>query len=162
MRLKAHANGRNKPQHKPQCWELLALICTCCVVHAHERNNCQHLWRSSKEAMHSGTIILAMHVHRHFHEANIVVVSLVAVFSARHQYEAARETNNAVVSCKIHANGATLLRYASPVTEPQKYWDLVRQKFDRFRLYATSANIVGVPCKRTQHLEPNGNVGYYW
>ena len=28
-----------------------------------------------QEAMHSGTVILAMHVRRRFHEANIVVVS---------------------------------------------------------------------------------------
>ena len=28
-----------------QCWELLTLFGTCCVVHANERNNCQHCWR---------------------------------------------------------------------------------------------------------------------
>ena len=28
-----------------QCRELLALVGTCCVVHANERNNCQHCWR---------------------------------------------------------------------------------------------------------------------
>ena len=54
-----------------QCWELLALVDTCCVVH-------QHCWRLSEDAMHSGTIILkkkiAMRMHRCFHEANIVVV----------------------------------------------------------------------------------------
>ena len=38
----------------------LGVVGTCCVAHANERNNCQHCWRSSKEAMHSGTIILAM------------------------------------------------------------------------------------------------------
>ena len=30
-----------------------------------------------------------------------------------------------------------------------------------FKLYATSANIVVVPCKRTQHVGPN-NVACYW
>ena len=44
---------------------------TCCVVHANDCNNC---WWSSEEAMHSGTVILAMHVHRRFPEANIVVL----------------------------------------------------------------------------------------
>ena len=29
--------------------------------------------------------------------------------------------------------GATLLRYASPVTEQYKCWDLLGQKFDRFQ-----------------------------
>ena len=33
---------------------MLEAIGTCCVVHANERNNCQHCWRSSKEATHSG------------------------------------------------------------------------------------------------------------
>ena len=52
---------------------MLGNVGTCFVVHANERN-CQHCWWSSKEAMHSGTVILAMHVHRPFHEANIAVV----------------------------------------------------------------------------------------
>ena len=45
--LKAHANGRNKSQHcwAQQCWELLALVGTCCVVHANGHNTCQHCWR---------------------------------------------------------------------------------------------------------------------
>ena len=30
---------------------------TCCLVHANERNNC---WRSSKEAIHSSTVIRAL------------------------------------------------------------------------------------------------------
>ena len=53
---------------------ILGVVGTCCVVYANERNNYQHCWRSSKEAMHSGTVILAMRVHRRFHEANIVVI----------------------------------------------------------------------------------------
>ena len=46
VRALRHANGRNKSQHcwAQQCWELLALVDTCCVVHANERNNYQH-WR---------------------------------------------------------------------------------------------------------------------
>ena len=47
MGLKTHSNGRNKSQHcwAQHCWELLALVGTCCVVYANERNNCQHCWR---------------------------------------------------------------------------------------------------------------------
>ena len=37
---------------------LLGVVGNCCVVHANERNNCQHCWRSSKEAMYSDTVIL--------------------------------------------------------------------------------------------------------
>ena len=54
---------------------MLGVVGTCCMVHANERNNCQHCWRSSTEAMHSGTVILTMRGTRRFHEANIVVVS---------------------------------------------------------------------------------------
>ena len=53
---------------------MLGVVGICCVVHANERNSYQHCWRSSKEAMHSGTVILTMRVHRRFHEANIVVI----------------------------------------------------------------------------------------
>ena len=35
--------------------------------------------------------------------------------------------------CDPMQTGATLLRYASPVTEQQKCWDLLGQKFDRFQ-----------------------------
>ena len=34
-------------------------------------------------------------------------------------------------------NGTTLLRYASPVTEQKKCWDLLRQKFDWFQTIYT-------------------------
>ena len=36
---------------------IMGIVGTCCLVRANERNNCQHCWRSSKEAMHSGTVI---------------------------------------------------------------------------------------------------------
>ena len=42
--------------------------------------------------------------------------------------------------------GARLLRYALPVTRTTEMLGLVAPKFDRFQLYATSANIVVVPC----------------
>ena len=57
---------------------MLGVFGTCCVVHANERNNCQHCWRLSKEAVHFGYVILkkiAMRMHRRFHEASIVVVT---------------------------------------------------------------------------------------
>ena len=36
---------------------MLRVVGTCCVVHANERNNCQHCWQMSKEAMHSHTVL---------------------------------------------------------------------------------------------------------
>ena len=36
---------------------MLGVVGNYCVVHANERNNCQHCWRSSKETMLSGTVI---------------------------------------------------------------------------------------------------------
>ena len=36
---------------------MLGVIGICCLVHANEGNNFQHCWRSSKEAMHSGTVL---------------------------------------------------------------------------------------------------------
>ena len=49
------------------------------MVHANESNNFQHCWRSSKEVMHSGTIIiiLAMRVRRHFLKAHAIERSIV-------------------------------------------------------------------------------------
>ena len=52
---------------------MLEVVGTCCVVRANERNNCQRCWRSSKETIYSGTVILAMRVRRRFYEANVVV-----------------------------------------------------------------------------------------
>ena len=46
-------------------------------MHTSQRNNCQHCWRLSKEAMHSGTISLKKNCNVHaqtFHVANIVVI----------------------------------------------------------------------------------------
>ena len=55
---------------------ILGAVGTCYVVHANNGNNCQQFWRSSKEAMHSATVILAMRVCRRFHEGNIEHVVL--------------------------------------------------------------------------------------
>ena len=44
---------------------MLGVVGTCCVVHANERNNCQPCWRFSKEAMHSGTVILKNDCNAH-------------------------------------------------------------------------------------------------
>ena len=37
---------------------MVGVVGTCCVVHANEHINCQFYWRTSKEAMHSGTVLL--------------------------------------------------------------------------------------------------------
>ena len=73
---------------------MLGVVGTCCVVHANERNNCRNCWRLSKEAMHSGTVILKKDCNAH------------AQTFSRGQY-----------CCGSMQTGATLLRYASPVTE---------------------------------------------
>ena len=55
----------------------LGVVGTCCLAPVNERNNCQRCWRSSKEAMHSGTVLhlfLKKMAMQCFHEANIVVV----------------------------------------------------------------------------------------
>ena len=93
---------------------MLGVIGTCCVVHANERNNCQHCWRSSKEAMHSGTVILALCVCRRFHEANNVVVPCKR---AQHCYATLRRSQN---------NGNVGTCCANSLTG--------------FKLYTTSAN----------------------
>ena len=117
---------------------MLGVVAICwhfkyCVVHAKERNNCQHCWQFSKEAMHSDTIILkkkiAMRMYRRFHDANVVVVPC-----KRAQYCCAtlrRSQNNKNVGTCF------------------------AKSLSGFKLYTTSANIVAVPCKRTQHVGPN-------
>ena len=59
----------------------------------------------------------------------------------------------------------TLLRYASAITEQNKCWELLTEKFDRFQTlrnntqqHPTTCNRV---CKRTQHVTSN-NVGSCW
>ena len=49
-----------------QVTALVAIVGTCCVVHVSERKKCQHCWWSFKEAMHSGTVVLAMNMRQHF------------------------------------------------------------------------------------------------
>ena len=83
-----------------------------------------------------------MCMHRRFHEANIVVVP-----------------------CKRAQHCCTTLRRSQ---NNRNVGDLLRQKFDRFQTIRnkcqqvpTSANIVVVPCKRTQHVRTN-NVACRW
>ena len=52
----------------------------------------------------------------------------------------------------------TLLCYASAITEQKKCWELLAEKFDGFKLCATTCNMV---CKRTQHVTSN-NVASCW
>ena len=57
--------------HNIICPTMLEVVGIGCEVHANERNNCQHCWRLSKEAMYSDTLILkektAVRMHRRFH-----------------------------------------------------------------------------------------------
>ena len=66
---------------------------------------------------------------------------------------------------KSCANGPTLLRYASAITEQKKCWELLAEKLDRFQTlrnntqqHPTTCNRV---CKRTQHVTSN-IVGSCW
>ena len=85
-------------------------------------------WRSSKEAMYSGTVVLAIRVRRRFHEA----ISVVPCKQAQHCCATLRRSQN---------NKSAGTCYA--------------KSFTGFKSYATSANDVVVPCKWTQHVEPN-------
>ena len=78
------------PSHNIVSTTMLGVVGICRVVHVNERNNCQQCWRSSKEVMHSGTIILAIRVRRRFHEANIVVVSCKRRFAGHRTIEILR------------------------------------------------------------------------
>ena len=58
--------------------------------------------------------------------------------------------------------GATLLRYASNVTEQQKCWDLLSQKFDRFqtvRKKCQQVPLVVVPCNGHNKSQRGGHWG---
>ena len=55
----------NATSHNIVSPTMLGVVGTCCAVHANERNNCQHCWRLSKEAMHSGTVILKKDYNAH-------------------------------------------------------------------------------------------------
>ena len=68
-----------------------------------------------------------MRVHRRFHEANIVVV----------------HANRGNVVAQRFAGHRTIVML-----------DIVAPKLTGFKLYVLSANIVVVPCKRTQHVGP--------
>ena len=70
--------------------------------------------------------------------------------------------------CGSMQTGATLLRYASPITEQQIYVRTCCAKSlnDRFQTIRNKCqqvltNIVVVPCKRTQHVGPN-NIACCW
>ena len=59
----------------------------------------------------------------------------------------------------------TLLHYTSAITEQEKCWELLAEKFDRFQTvrsntqqHQTTCNKV---CKRTQHVTSN-NFGSCW
>ena len=105
---------------------------------ANERNNCQHCWRSSKEAMHSGTAILKKRLR----------CTCTDVFT--------RPT-----LLWFHANGRNVVAQRFAGHRTIVMLRLVAPKLTGFKLYVTSANIVVVPCKRTQHVGPD-NVASSW
>ena len=52
----------------------------------------------------------------------------------------------------------TLLRYASPITEQKKCWELLADKFDRFQTLCNNTQqhpTCNRVCKRTQHVTSN-------
>ena len=102
-------------------------------MHANERNNCQHCWRLSNEAMHSNFVILRKNCN-----------TRAQTFSRGQHF------CGSIHSMQTGATNIVALRF-----EQWKCWDLFRQSLTGFKLYATSANTVAVvPCKRTQHFGP--------
>ena len=59
----------------------------------------------------------------------------------------------------------TLLRYASAITEQNKCWELLAEKFDRFQTLRNNTQQQPTTCnrvfKRSQHVTSN-NVGSCW
>ena len=96
---------------------IMGVVGTCCMVHANERNNCQHCWRSSKEAMQSGTVLRLL-------LKNPRCNARTKTFSH---------------CCGSTQTGATLLRHASSVTE-QNVGTCCAKRLTGFKIYATSAN----------------------
>ena len=94
---------------------MLDVVGTCCVVHANERNNCQHCWWSSKEAMHSDTVILKKDCNAHTKTFSW------GIAASQH-------------CCGSMQKGATLLRYASPDTKKIEKLGLVVPKVWWFQI----------------------------
>ena len=105
---------------------------------ANEHNNCQHCWRSSKESMHSGTVILKKRLQ----------CACTDVFT--------RPT-----LLWFHANRGNVVAQRFAGHRTIVILRLVAPKLTGFKLYVLSANIVVVPCKRTQHVGPD-NVASSW
>ena len=123
---------------------MLGGVGTYCVVHANERNNCQH-WRSSKEAMHSGTVILPR--LRLFVKIRLQCACACADVFMR------------PTLLWLHANGCNIVALRFAFHKTKEMLGLVARPVSNYM--QQSANIVGVPCKRTQHVGPN-NVACCW
>ena len=107
----------------------------CWKVQANECNNCQHGWCLSREATHSGTVILKKDC----------IARVQTLPRGEH-------------CCGSMQMSATLLCYTSLVTEQWKRWDLLRQSLTSFKLYTTS---IYHACKWAQHVGPK-NVACCW
>ena len=121
------------------------IVLYCCVRfmhHATYANNSQHCWLTmlwlvasvcmglcwwlSKEAMHSGKY------------------SKTTALRVRKCWP--RENSRGQHCCGSMQTGATLLRYVSPVQNNWNVGTYCAKSLTGFKLYATSANIVVVPC----------------
>ena len=96
-------------------------------MQANERNSCQHCWRSSKEAIHSGTVILAdvftrptllwFHALRFAGHRTMEMLGLVAKKSLTGLKLYAKSANNYQQSPTLlwyHANGRNILEHVRP------------------------------------------------
>ena len=98
-------------------------------MQANERNNCQHCWRLSEEAIHLGTVILAVRTHRCFREVSIVVVPC-------------KRAQRCCASLRRSQNDRNVGTYCA-------------KSLTSFKLYTTNANILVIRCKRMKQVGPN-------
>ena len=102
----------------------------------------QHCWRSFKEAMHSGTVILPFILCK-------LCNALAQTFSRGQR------------CCGSMQTGATCCATLHRSQKIRNVGTCCAKSSTGFKLYATSANSVVAPCKRTQHVGPN-NVACCW
>ena len=68
------------------------------------------------------------------------------------------------IYCGDHSSlsDATLLCYASVITEQKKYWELLSRKFEQFQTSRNSSQQLAITCnreyKRTQHVTPDKGI----
>ena len=176
MQTDATSHNIARPNNVGSCWHLLALVGTCCVVHANKRNNCQ-CWQL--------VVILAL----------ITALSVPVFSSICYRPSHFFSSNNSL--CLTRPRGKSFLREGQSAVPPRGlavFWciysrfsifcltvscflklfaqlSLIRHLYNNPEItkHATivcflkkkitrrvsrrfhEANIVGVPCKRAQH-----------